>query len=437
MWELLLLFAVRKLGAPKRRTIVRSLLLLFLCALPGHSQGACPWYSKLATFIFPIKRPVSDESFDKAKTKWDSVLATDKNIALETLLAKLNEEGASSPESLMALMDSLGPKGHLPFKEWLARLEEKGIQVRFRTMGNQEKLGRHDELRWKWTLSKAVPPMQKKAKVLDIWLPDTPPKNAKELLARLYTLSAAFSGAELEMTARKAPLFSIPVGSWENSYPKQLRDAVRRAEERVYGTIHEWESRWGKAPLDLPAKGTGNWHGSYATLPLMLSWRSIFPFYNPVAKYRANQKGYEKYKEGLQGTQHGGLTPLERDIKNRFQIRGTEKYIVDTYLRFLQTWGAVALIKGTYKLGVALKDGTLRAALATSARFVNGLRDPDKLNEDLKEYTEDEVGDPVVNAFYDEQIEVIKKEIATKGDPHGELAKKIRVLISERDFLKN
>lgn len=435
---LTLLNSTHYLRKTKGWAIAQTFLFLLVFAFSSPAEAACPWFAQLGRYLVPAKRIASDEAYASAKTYWETTLSGKTAPSLEFVLAKLKERGDGSPETLMALMDTLSPGGTVTFKEWMRRLDEDGITVRFRDSGDDGTMQRRDDLKWKWSLSKALPPLQRKASVLQIDLPDTPPESAKDLLSRIYALSVALPGAQLEVKARRAPLLSFPVGNSKWAYPAQLREAVRNVEERVYASLHQWEKLWGEPPLELTEKGTGPWHGSYATLPLLLAWRSIFPFYDPVKRYKPTKTGYERFKQGQGGvTGIYGKSPHDNYVRDRYQMRGTEKWVVDQYMRALKVTGAWAMVTGIIKLAIMASDGTLEAMKEANERFWGSLTDTEKLNEGLANYENNKEGDPLVNAEYAPLIKAVEDEIKAKGDRDGKLKEKRDKLISERNFLRN
>jgi hypothetical protein len=414
-----------------------SLALLLALTSTAPAFGACGAWEKLAGYLFPARRASSEESYREARQFWEATLARQKNPSLETILAKLKARGDGRPETLMALMDAMDPGRGVPFQEWVSRLREQGIEVRFRAVSADKDLQARHHLKWGWRLAWALPPVSRKAGVLEIDLPDSVPENAEALFSRIYALSMALPAAQLEVTAARSPLLSYPFGDSKHAYPKQLRDAVQAVEERTYASLHQWESHWGELPTELPEYGASRWLGGYTSLPFALATRVFFPFYNPTSGYRPSRHGFDLYKQGFGASGAPGESPLSHYVRAQYQVRATLKYTVDGYVRVLKLLQLVGLGIGSVKLAQAIQDGSAAAAWDANRRFWAGLGNAEEVNQGLKSYEENEEGDPVVNDTYEPLIRELRAKIAEQGDPTGDLERALQKLIADRNYLRN
>ncbi len=416
--------------------VLAHALFVFLAWTSPASAGICDAYRKVAGLFFAHKREASQTDYDKARTHWISVFGGGARPTLETVLAKLKEKGDGSPETLMALMDTLNPSASVSFAEWMKRLDAEGIDVKFVKDTDLDKLTDRHDTKWHWSLEKKFPPVARRPYLLEIRTPDSVPKNAKELYTRLYALSLGMPGALMDVTSAKSPVLSSPVGNASYSYPKQLRDAIQATETRVYDTIHEWEKRWGTPPVELAENGPGKWLGGYSTMPIALAWKALFPMYNPAKRFRPSKDGYRAYEKG-RGQAVQSLNPLTKRIHDQYQVAGTTKWVVDQYVRGLKGLGLYGLGAGAVGLYNFFADGWYSATQAVGNNLANSLDDPEELNRRLKKYEENKEGDPFVLETYNPQIAEVEKQIREKGDPDGSLAKRRDALIEERDFFKN
>lgn len=420
------------------RILFWPLALLFLNL--GPSARGCPWFALIGPSSPPwaekaieehqkrLPRSFSPDRYERQKLFWQNELASsDAEVpSFPEIIQKIKDSGDGSPENIMALLDVLSPTSHLG--EEVAQLEERGLKVRFRFRRPSERQVREDDLKWRFRVGRAVPPLARRPKYADVWVSNEVPQSPEELASRMVVLSHGLASPALEVLSHRSPLLSLPAGSGRRSYPKQLLEGVKRFDEQVYSAFEAIESH-SDVEVSLPKKGKGKWRGGEWLVGAQAVLRyKYWPFYRPTNRHRANQQGFQAFKNQVA---EEGNRDLDEYHEERFRRRARVKWFADWALR---SWVGTGLIYsgiGIVGLYRFLREGGFQSVVETSESVLGGFTDEDAVNAGLREYADREGGDPVVNAFFAELIAAEQQQIHEKGDPGGERLEKIRELTLE------
>lgn len=250
-----------------------------------------------------------------------------------------------------------------------------------------------------------------------------------EVRDNLLFLAKAVREAEVAELRQRSPIRSLPFGSSNASYPKQVIDVVENSAKRDYAFVHEWNQHF-EEPLVLPADTIPKfqWWKAGLRFPFLLAW----PTYDPLKRYHLTAQGRDLWL--AEKEQPGGL---RQHLWSTFGSRASFNYGAST-LRNIYFGMAIASASfGVVKATTFLLSSDRRIAQEEATSLLKKITEPETSKKILQKYHERPGGSPAVNNFFDQENVKLREHIRQHGDPDGTLTEEILENEELRDALKN
>jgi hypothetical protein len=395
-------------------------------------------------------RPFDTGAYADALPQWENPLLVLPVFARAQIDEALAKGSLSSPEALFALLDGLSPRSENTYRSQLIAIAGGGTRIEWRNYRfpygwtTEDRLERgggtlrpvRGTARRGWAGPQLrFPFFHHGTRRLVIGYPEVAPRTPDELLHLAFSYSSALASYRLKQVGARSGLLSLPFGRTSWSFPYQAMQVLYESEAHLYNQLSTLRDLYPEAELPLPEKDKV-WRWRYPQLGIELLTRIWFPSYQPFGKMRPNNRDWDAFfVDQITGLDR--YAPILRaELERRYRARLELNWVVDRWRNFLTGMILIGLGDTAWSLyDVIAHDGLEKLYQKWNHEFDR--YQPEKVNHALEHYHQDPDGFDVVNDFYNSQIQELRDQIASKGDPDGKLAHQIHVLEQRRDYMKN